>query len=67
MTRIVELADRVVEITITPDTPGHCLRTLHLLVLSGPRMTLEEADRVSAAFVAELVGMGNDVYEWSMG
>ena len=66
MTRIIELSDRVFEITVTPDTPGYHHRQFRIRVLSGPLMTGEEADRVSAASVAELVGQGQDVYGWSM-
>lgn len=57
---IYELPGRVVEITITPDSPGWVRRTCKIEVLSGVPLSEEDLGR----FVAELVGAGNDVIGW---
>lgn len=64
MTRFIELADRVFRVEVSPDAPGHRVRQLRLTVESGPALTVEEADRLSPAVVADLVAAGNDVIGW---
>lgn len=64
MKQFIELADRVFSYEITPDTPGICRRTMTVEVESGPPLTREEYDRVTAAVVAEMVAAGSVVYGW---
>ena len=64
MVEYIELADRVVRVKMVPDTPGVCRRRVTLRVVSGPEFSEDEADRVMAAIVAELVGTGNDMIRW---
>ena len=46
MTEIIELDNRVLEITTTPDTPGYRRRRMTVQLLSGPGITEEESERV---------------------
>lgn len=65
---LVELDNRVVEVTLTrgePDAAGRCRQYLTLHVISGPPLTKEEASRVIGSLVAELVSRGADVHGWS--
>lgn len=41
-----------------------CRQNLDLEVVAGPDLTEEEANRISAAIVAQLVGGGCDVHWW---
>lgn len=66
MKRIIETADRVFELTITPgdEVPGNVRRTATVRQLSGEPLTDEEWLATLSRCVAEAVGDGLDIISW---
>lgn len=63
-TDIIELADRVFEVTTTPgdEVPGVCRRTCTIRLLSGPPLTDEDFARIKQTVVRDLIDLGLRVY-----
>ncbi len=66
MKRIIETADRVFELTITPgdEVPGKVNRTATVHQLSGEPLTNDEWLAMLPPIVAELVSEGIEVTGW---
>lgn len=67
MKQYIELSDRVLSAEVVPDTPGYCRRTLHVRVESGPGLTEEEYQSLTATLAAELIARGVVVHGWGDG
>lgn len=66
MIRYIETSNRVFAWEVTPDTEPELVRprTITITIVSGPPLSLEEYQRLSARLVAELVGEGVIVHSW---